>query len=302
MSLFAFIGAIELGLIFSLVALGVYLSFRILNFPDLTVDGSFPLGASISALLITMDYDPYLSLLIAFMGGYIAGQITALLNVKFQILNLLASILVMTALYSINLRIMGAPNISILNKDTIFTPFVEWGISSFYVNVIILGVIVLLVKMLVDYVLKSQVGLAMRATGMNPLMAKSQSVNTRRMIYFGMGLSNGLVAFAGGLFAQVNLFSDASLGIGTIIAGLASVIIGETLIPKKGIFFATMACIVGSVLYRLAISLAINTDSLGLTTSDLNLLTALIVTVALIIPHSKSSLSARLHRKLVKNE
>ena len=292
MTLFAFLGAIESGLIYSIVALAVFISFRILNFPDLTVDGSFPLGAAVAVILIIAGYNPYLASFAAFLSGCLAGMVTAFLNVRFKILHLLASILVMTALYSINLRIMGRPNLSLLFTNTIFTPIEILGLPKIYCKIICLSVIVVAVKLFLDFFLKSQVGLAMRAAGMNPHMARAQGVSTNQMVYMGIALSNGLVAFAGALFAQVNAFTDISIGIGTIIYGLAAVILGQTILSRKIIFIGTLACILGSILYRLAIAMALNTDMLGLKTSDLSLITSLLVVIALILPASKRKLQA----------
>lgn len=302
MSYISFLGAIEAGLILSLVALAVYISFRILNFPDLTVDGSYPLGAAITAILIINGYNPYFALIIAFMGGYLSGLITAFLNVKFKILHLLAGILVMTALYSVNIRIMGASFVSLNNLPTVFTPFENIGIPEDYVKIVVLGMIVIIVKLILDIFLVSKVGLAIRSTGMNPLMAKSQSVNTRCMTYLGIGVSNGIVAIAGGLFAQYNLSSDVTVGIGTIIFGLAAVILGETFIKSRNMVLSTIACVIGAILFKIATALALEIRFLGMTTSDLNLIIAIIITAALVIPYSRSSLSARLHRKAVRNE
>lgn len=289
MSLYSFLGAIELGLIFSLVALGVYISFRILNFPDLTVDGSFPLGAASTAIFTLSGIDPIYALLLAFLLGSCAGLITAWLHVKFNILHLLASILTMIALYSINLRIMGKPNVSLIHADTIFTPF-EIIYSSIWLKPIGLFIIILLIKIILDYFLTSDLGLAMRATGSNQKMARANGINTGHMIYLGMGISNGLVALAGGLFTQTNAFADVLLGQGVIIFGLASVIIGESLFSTRIILYATLACILGSILYRLVVALALNADFLGFEASDLNLVTALLVAFALILPSSKKKL------------
>lgn len=284
MSQIAFWGAVELGLIFSFVAIGVYLAFRILDFPDLTVDGSFPLGAAVTAVLITTGYNPWFAALISMIAGSMAGLVTATLNVRFKILNLLASILTMIALFSVNLRIMGRPNIAIINQETMLSPFYGHGMPEYYVRPLFVFVLVIIAVILVWRFLESDTGLAMRATGANPRMAKAQGVKTDRQIYMGMGLSNALVALGGSLFAQTNGFADVTLGVGTIVVGLAAVIVGETLLRSRLILIILIGCVFGSIIYRIAIQLALTSDILGLEASDLNLVTAVLVTFALILP------------------
>ena len=290
MNIVAFSGALELGFLYGLVALGVYLSFRVLDFPDLTVDGSFPLGASVVATLITKGVPPLIATGIAAGAGAIAGLCTATLNVKFKILNLLASILTMIALYSINLRIMGRPNLPLLNQPTVFQPinnFIQsWPepIPTFG-NTILLATIALITKLIFDWFLQSEIGLAMRATGTNPAMARSQGISTSLMILLGMAIANGLAAFAGALFAQLNGGADVGMGIGTIIFGLAAVIGGETLFNRLSIVQATIGAIVGSILYRIVIAIALQADVLGIQSQDLNLVTAVLVTIALVLPN-----------------
>ena len=284
MSLFAFLGAVEIGLIYALVALGVYLSFRVLNFPDLTVDGSFPLGAATAATLIVAGVDPALATLAAIAAGALAGLVTAWLNVRFGILHLLASILTMIALFSVNLRVMGKPNVALINADTMISPFFGHGLRDFYVRPLFVGVLVIVAVIVVWRFLESDAGLAMRATGANARMARAQGVDTNRQIYLGMAISNALVAFGGALFAQTNGFADVTSGVGTIVVGLAAVIIGETLLGRRGLLIALIGCVLGSILYRIAIQLALSTDFIGLQASDLNFVTAVLVTFALILP------------------
>ena len=284
MSHIAFWGAVELGLVFALVAIGVYLAFRILDFPDLTVDGSFPLGAAVCAVLIIAGLNPWLATVLAMVAGSAAGVVTAILNVRFKILNLLASILTMIALFSVNLRVMGKPNVALLNQDTMLTPFYGQGAPEYLVRPLFVGFLVLLAVIAVWRFLESDAGLAMRATGANSKMARAQGVNTGRQIYLGMALSNALVAMAGALFAQTNGFADVTSGVGTIVVGLAAVIIGETLFGSRGLLIALLGCIVGSIAYRLAIQLALSSDVLGLKASDLNFVTAVLVAIALILP------------------
>lgn len=298
MNTIQFLGSVELGLIYGLVALGVYLSFRVLEFPDLTVDGSFPLGAAVAAILIVNGYPPFFATMMASGAGFLAGVVTAWLNIRWKILHLLASILTMTALYSINLRIMGRPNIALLNEATLFTNFVEALRALEFlppaILPIILAFITVAVWLLLTRFLTSHLGLAMRATGGNPRMAKAQGINVNRMTILGIALSNAIVAFAGALFAQTQGFADVTMGVGTIIIGLAAVIIGEAFFPSRTIWIALLTCIVGAILYRLAVALALNVGFLGLQASDLNLITALLVAVAMILPKIRSKVASKL--------
>jgi putative tryptophan/tyrosine transport system permease protein len=290
----AFLGAIETGLVFGLVALGVFLSFRVLAFPDLTVDGSYPLGAAVAATLIVNGADPYLATFVAILAGALAGLLTAFLNLRFGILHLLASILTMIALYSINLRIMGKPNVAVLGSDTVLTPFQGLGLPNIYLRPLFAAVVLIIVSALLLRFLLSDYGLAMRATGGNARMARAQGINTKQTTYVGMAISNALVALAGALFAQMNGFADVTLGTGTIVVGLAAVIIGEAIFGTRSIIIWAVGCVAGSVLYRLAIGLALNADVLGLHSSDLNLVTAVLVAVALILPGARNPLRALL--------
>jgi len=292
----AFLGAVEIGLVFGLVGVGVYLSFRVLDFPDLTVDGSFTLGAATSATLIVAGLDPYLATGIAMIAGAAAGLVTAFLNLRFGILHLLASILTMTALYTVNLRIMGKPNVALISEPTMLTPFEGLGLANVYLRPVFVGVVALAGALLVAWFLGTEFGLAMRATGANKRMARAQGIETSQKTYAGMGMSNALVALAGALFAQTNGFADSTMGLGTIVVGLAAVIIGETLVPSRAILVAVLACVVGSVIYRIAVALALNADFLGFNASDLNLITAVLVAVALILPRLRAHISGRAGR------
>ncbi|MGE0118436.1 MAG: ABC transporter permease [Dongiaceae bacterium] len=294
MSLTAFLGAIQIGLIFGLVALGVFLSFRVLSFPDLTVDGSFPLGAAVTAALIVAGVDPFAATAAAILAGAAAGLITAFLNLRFGILHLLASILTMIALYSINLRIMGRPNIGILNEPTILSPLAGLGLGGRYLDPAVAGIVLIAAVALLARFLLSDYGLAMRATGANPRMARAQGVDTAATTYVGMAVSNALVALAGALFAQINKFADATMGTGTIVVGLAAVIIGEALFGTRSVILAVVGCVVGSIVYRLAVALALNAEFLGLNASDLNLVTAILVAAALILPGARNPIRALL--------
>ena len=287
MSFLASLGALELGFIYSLVALGVFISFRILRFPDLTVDGTFATGGAVAALMISQGYDPFLASLCATLAGAIAGSITGWLNTKMGIMDLIASILMMTALYSINLRIMGGPNIPLIFNDTVFTMTLPAFLESHIWRPVMLGLTVLLVWILLNLYFPTRSGLAMLATGANLRMARSQGVATDRSIIGGMALSNGMVALGGALFAQSQGGSDISMGIGTIVIGLAAVILGQSVIHVRRFALIFLSVIFGAIIYRFFIALALNSDFIGLKAQDLNLVTALLVTVALILPKLK---------------
>ncbi|WP_312565823.1 ABC transporter permease [Comamonas sp.] len=293
MSLFSLLGAIEIGLIFALVALGVYISFRLLRFPDLTVDGSFPLGGAVCAVLIAAGYNPWLATLAATAAGAVAGMVTGWLNVKLKIMDLLASILMMIALYSVNLRIMGGPNVPLINDPTIFNMLQPESMDDYVFRPLLLLVIVIAAKLALDWFFATQRGLAIRATGSNARMARAQGVNTGGMILLGMAVSNGLVGLAGAMFVQTQGGSDISMGIGTIVIGLAAVIVGESILPSRKIIWATLAVVIGAIVYRFFIAAALNSDFIGLKAQDLNLVTAVLVTIALVIPQLKRKLSRK---------
>ncbi|MES2214806.1 MAG: ABC transporter permease [Pseudomonadota bacterium] len=239
------LGAIEIGLIYSLVAIGVYITFKIIDFPDLTVDGSFTLGAAIAGAMISAGFNPYLSTIVAIFAGSIAGVITGYLNTRWKILGLLAGILVMTALYSINLRIMTRPNIAIIDEPTIF------GSRSIIITslIIVTALILILTRFFA-----SHFGLGIRAAGINPKVSSAYGISVSKMKIIALALSNGIVGLAGALFTQSQGFADISMGTGTVIVGLASVIIGEAIIHPQKIFVGLMTCAVGSVLYRVVIA------------------------------------------------
>lgn len=294
MTLIALMGAMEIGLIFALVALGVLISFRILDFPDLTADGSFPLGGAVAATLIAGGHDPWLACGVAALAGAAAGWLTAWLNVRLGILQLLASILVMIALYSINLRIMGAPNMPLIGSPTIFSPFIGENFDiAWQVQPAMLAALIVVAKLGLDVFFASQAGLAMRATGANARMARAQGIATERMVLAGMALSNALIATAGALYVQTQGGADVSMGVGTIVVGLAAVIIGETLLPSRTLWVITLATVLGALLYRLLIALALNADFIGLQAQDLNLITALLVGFALVLPKLKAKLARK---------
>lgn len=285
------IGAFELGLIYALVALGVLISYKILDFPDLTADGSFPLGGGVCVLCILNQIDPWIATLLGMFAGCLAGVITASLHISFKIEKLLASILMMIALYSINLRIMGKPNVSLLGDPTVYDSITaNDDLQLAIVRLLIAIFVVVIAKMLFDLFFATQTGLAVRATGTNARMAKAQGIAINKMTLLGMAISNGLIALAGALYVQSNGGFDISIGVGTIVIGLAAVIIGEAIFSAKRIMWLTLAVIIGSILYRCFIALALNNDTLngiGFGPQDLNLITALLVVAVLVFPKFK---------------
>lgn len=302
MSLEIFYGTVEIGLIYALVSLGVLISFRMLDFPDLTADGSFPLGGAVCGLCLYMGINPWLATLYGTLAGACAGMITAWLYVRLNILQLLASIIVMIGLYSINLRILGlapylmdetprmsgSPNLPLLDANTIFTPFISDDFSNQYIiqPLMVLG-FVIFCWLLLNLFLNTRKGLALRATGANPRMASAQGIATKKMVILGMAVSNGLIALGGSIFVQTQGNADISIGVGTIVIGLAAVIIGESVFPAKRMWLITLSVIVGSILYRLFIAVALGNETLqniGVGTEDLNLITAVLVTLALVLP------------------
>ncbi|WP_044748784.1 ABC transporter permease [Bacillus alveayuensis] len=313
----ALFGSVEAGLIYAVMALGVYLSFRILDFPDLTVDGSFVTGAAVAAVLIINGTNPFTASFVALLAGFAAGCITGLLHTKGKINPLLSGILMMIALYSINLRIMGRSNVPLLQEETIITILTDWwqkiGIDQMienaliYMNlvdfvpktwaiVVFMAFMVIIIKVLLDQFLKTEIGLALRATGDNKKMISSFSANTDMLTIFGLGLSNALVAFSGALVAQYGGFSDVGMGIGMIIVGLASVIIGEALFGANSIARATLAVIGGAIVYRIVVTLALRVQFFE--TGDVKLITAFIVIAALIFPQFIASQNEKRRKKL----
>ncbi len=293
MTWYALWGAVEIGLVYALVALGVLISFRILRFPDLTVDGSFPLGAAVAATMVSAGFDPFSASLVACVAGGLAGALTGVLNVHLRIMDLLASILVMIALYSINLRIMGAPNVPLITEPTVFSVLQPESVPDHLLRPLVMAAIVVLMKLLLDWLFGTQWGLSIRGAGSNPRMARAQGVNTGAMVISGLAISNALCALGGALFAQAQGGADISMGIGTIVIGLAAVIVGESLFNSRKLLVMTLAVIVGAVLYRVFVALALNADFIGLQAQDLNLVTAVLVTVALVLPLLRKRLKGR---------
>ena len=265
-----FQATIEQSLIFAIMVLGVYISFKILNFPDMTVDGSFPLGAAISAKLLTLGVNPYLTLFVALICGALAGGITGLIHVKLKIQDLLAGILTMTALYSINLRIMGKSNIPLFEEENIF--------NTDYSIIITIIILILISKLFLDYLLKTKFGSALKALGDNENLVVSLGLNEKKYKVYGLIIANAFVAFSGAILAQYQGFADIGMGTGTIVIGLASIIIGDTIFGKTRKISGTSVVIIGSVLYRAVLALTL---SLGMDASDLKLITTIIVLIIL---------------------
>ena len=272
------LGAVDLGLINGLMALGVYLTFRILNFADLTVDGSFVTGAAVVAAGIVAGWPPLLATAAGCLAGCLAGAVTGLLNTVGDINPLLAGILTQIALYSINLRIMGRSNISLLGQSTLLSslrPFSSWQ------SVTLFAVVAVVFWLALTWFLGTNAGLGMQAAGDNETMARAQGTASKGMVVGGLALSNGLVALSGGLLAQYNGFADIQIGIGTIVAGLASVIIGQAIFGARPVWRGALAAVLGSVVYRAVIQLALG---MGLKSTDMKLISAILVVAALLIP------------------
>lgn len=278
MSIDVIMDAIMLGMIFAIMSFGVYISFRVLNIPDLTIDGSFTTGCAASAVCCIAGY-PWLGLVMALMTGGLAGVVTGFLQTKGKIQPLLAGILTMTALYSINLKIMsGKPNISTFGLDTIFTPFKDFG--TYYKGVLIFGILVILIIALYAF-LKTQLGMSLRATGDNEAMVRASSINSDFMKIMGIALANAIVALAGGIFAQYQNFADVSGGIGMMVIGLASIIVGEAFFRRRTLVYHFLAVVVGAIIYRFILTIALQ---YGVASTDLKLVSALLVALAISLP------------------
>jgi len=269
------LGTIEQSLIFAIMVMGVYISFRILDFPDMTVDGSFPMGAAIVASCLVKGMNPLLALALAFLGGAAAGLVTGFIHVKFKITNILAGIIVMTGLYSINIKIMGRSNISLFKVEHLFS----MGINS----IVIIGIAVIICKICLDFLLKTKFGFVLKALGDNETLVVSLGVNKDRLKIYGLMISNAIVTLAGGLYAQYQGFADVGMGTGIIVTGLASIIIGESIIRNKRMFAMTTTVIIGTILYRAIITVALK---IGFNASDLKLITSVIVISILALKNS----------------
>ena len=283
MSISVVIGAIELGLIYAVMGMGVYLSFRVLNIPDLTIDGSFTCGCAAGAVC-TMASHPYLGMGAAFVCGMLCGLVTGILITRFRIQPILSGILTMTALYSVNLRIQGGkPNISMFGQKTIFTEIQD--LLGKDAGSIVMIIFILAVVCFVLYLfLNTQLGLSMRATGSNEAMVRAPSINADQMKVIGLALANGIIAFAGALLAQYQGFADVSSSSGKMVLGLASIIVGEAFFGHRTIIRSITSVIVGSLIYRFLLTFALQ---FGLNASDLNLFSAVLVALSISLPYMK---------------
>ena len=279
------------GLLWAILALGVYLTYRVLDVADLTVEGSYPLGAAVAISFIASGGSPVVAVVLAFLAGALAGVVTGLLHTKLKIPALLAGILTMIGLYSINLRVMGGKsNISILRMDTIYTFFGNFGLNK-NMSILVCGLIfVVVIIAFLYWFFGTEIGAAIRATGCNKQMIRAQGIDTDVTIILGLLLSNGLVGVAGALIGQSQGFADVGMGIGTIVIGLASVIIGEVIFGTRNFINWLLAVVGGSVLYRFVIALVLK---LGMNQNDMKLLTAVIVVIALAMPLIKEKISSR---------
>lgn len=274
--------ALEIGLLYAVMALGVYLTYRVLDFPDLTVDGSFVTGAATCTILLINGAPIALAMAAATVAGAIAGAITGLLHVWGKINPLLSGIITQIALYSINLRIMGKANLPIPRREsTLFTPIREAGLWGTWVSVAIYAAVIAVICALVYWFLGTQYGVALRATGDNEMMARSQGINTGVTKTVGLMISNALVGLCGAILAQYNGYADISMGIGLIVAGLASVIVGQAIFGMTTVWQAVLAAALGSIVYRGVIQLALNA---GFNPNDMKLISAVLVVAALILP------------------
>lgn len=292
------ISVFEQGMIYAIMALGMYITYKILDFPDMTVDGSFPLGASLSAVLISQGMNPYLTLLLSFAAGLMAGTITGLIHVKLKVRDILASIIMMTALYSVNLRIAGKANLPIYNYDNIYnnslTNHLLGGALSPYKNLIIIAIIVVIVKCVLDWYLKTKSGYLLKAVGDNETLVTSMGIDKGKIKILGLAIANGLVSLSGSMFAQQQRFFDASMGVGTAVIGLASVIIGTALFGQISVFGFSISVILGSILYKGCVAAAIR---IGLQSTDLKLLTAVLFLLILVLSSRIEKYQGRKRRK-----
>ncbi len=292
------IGSTTIGLILALLALGIFISFRIFDFPDITAEGSFTFGAATAASLIVAGVNPLVASFVAFLAGCVAGALTGIIHTRFKINPLLSGILVMTALYSINLHVMGKSNMPLLSQTTVFswidnfsasisgadskTMIIGWSVATKDLWTLLFCFLAIVAFCgILWWFFKTNIGTAMRATGDNDQMIRALGVNTKTMIIAGIGLSNGFIALAGAMLAQYQGFADVQMGIGMMVWGLASVIIGEAIINDNSVGFIIAGTVLGSVLFRLLVAIALRW---GLNPNDLKIITALFVFIALILP------------------
>ena len=277
------ISVLEQGMIYAIMALGIYITYKILDFPDLTVDGSFPMGAAIAAVLISKDFNPVLTLPICFLAGAVVGTLTGLIHVKLKVRDLLSGIIMMTALYTVNLRIAGRANLPIYNKVTIFENDLVKSMPEAilpFKNVVVIVIITFACKYILDWYLETKAGMLLRAVGDNDKIITSLSVDKGKVKIIGLAIANGLVSLSGCIFAQEQRFFDVSMGTGTMVIGLASVIIGTSLFRRITFLRVTTSVVIGSVIYKACVALAIN---LGVASTDLKFITAALFLIILVL-------------------
>ncbi len=295
-----FISVMEQGLIYAIMALGMYITYKILDFPDMTVDGSFPLGAAISAILIAKGMNPYATLAVSFVVGLAAGTVTGLIHVKLKVRDILASIIMMTGLYSVNLRIAGRANLPIYTNDNVFSNPVMDGIfheSPFQV-VIIMVVFTVLIKLAVDWYLSTKSGYLLKAVGDNETIVTSMGVDKGKVKILGLAIANGLVSLSGCLYVQQQRYFDISMGVGTAVIGLASVIIGTSLFGQVGLLNFSVSVILGSILYKACVALAIK---FGLAASDMKLVTAVLFLAIIVISRQLEAMKSNVAKASIQS-
>ena len=290
--------AVEIGLIWSLMALGIFISFRVLEFADLTAEGAVTLGSAISVALILNNVPPLVATIIALIGGFVAGVITGLMHTKLKIPAILAGIISMTGLYSINLRIMGKASIYVGDKSTIYSFFQTLIDEPFIAKTITTIIVVILIFLILYWFFGTEIGMSIRATGMNQKMARAQGINTDMMIILGLAIANALIALSGALSAQSAKSANMDIGKGTIVIGLASIILGEVIFGKRTFKNWLISVILGSVIYQALVGIAI---ALGLNPNDLKLLQAILIAFILAMPLIKKKQATRLNRKEAAN-
>ena len=275
------LGTLEQSFVFAIMVLGVYLSYKILDFPDMTVDGSFPLGWAVASAILIKGGNPILALVVATLCGAIAGLITGMIHVKLKVTNLLAGIIVMTGLYSVNLRIMGKSNIPLFSVKHLF--------NGNIIPIVTLVILLILAKITIDYLLKTKFGFALKALGDNETLVISLGIDEKKLKIYGLMIANSFVALSGAILAQYQGFADVGMGTGTIITGLASIIIGEAIFKKRSFISMSMTVILGTIIYRTIIAMSLK---LGMNASDLKLITSILV-VGIIFLKEKKSLLGR---------
>ncbi|MCF2639981.1 ABC transporter permease [Fusobacterium varium] len=275
------LGTLEQSFIFAIMVLGVYLSYKILDFPDMTVDGSFPLGGAVASAILIKGGNPILALVVATICGALAGLITGMIHVKLKVTNLLAGIIVMTGLYSVNLRIMGKSNIPLFSVKHLF--------NGNMIPIVTLVILLILAKITIDYLLKTKFGFALKALGDNETLVISLGIDEKKLKIYGLMIANSFVALSGAILAQYQGFADVGMGTGTIITGLASIIIGEAIFKKRSFISMSITVILGTIIYRTIIAMSLK---LGMNASDLKLITSILV-VGIIFLKQKKSLLGR---------